>query len=533
MNIACIRHSQIPGSSKLFVDLLYHFDRVAEFYAHPPDLNAAHAAAKGIHLQPEHRHALVEALEARNAGGGPKVRESLDRLREPDTVVVATGQQVGLFGGPAFALYKALSAAKHAAALTEQGLPAVAVFWLATEDHDLDEIDHTRLLDASEQPRTLSAETQSRPEQPAGLAVVADPKIDELRQALAGLDFADETISLAEKAYAGAPTFGEAFARFFQALLADYGVILLDPLEPRIRSLAAPLIRRALEQNDEFAPALMERGRKLEEAGYHQQVQVGEETSLLFLMEGRRRKSLRRTSEGFAAGAAAHTLDDLLAKLDADPEAFSPNALLRPVLQDWLLPTVAFVAGPSELAYLAQSGVLYERLLGRAPVFLPRASFTVFDHRRRKLAERHGFAPADLLISAEDLRREIGRRLTPDEVARGLERSRNRVESALKDLDATLRSFDPTLAEALDRSQRKMVYQMTKIAGKVEREALLRDERAAREAAELSAWIYPQKAPQERYYGMLPFLARFGSRFPAAIYEAIRSDCPDHQALAL
>lgn len=533
MNIACIRHSQIPGASKLFVDLLYHFDRVADFYSQPPDLKQAHEAAQAIDLPAERRQALADALEPRNAAGGFKVQASLERLRQPETVVVATGQQVGLYGGPVFALYKALTAAKHAAALTAEGLPAVAVFWLATEDHDLDEIDHTRLLDASNAPRAVRAKTASRPDQPAGLAVVSDPKLDEVREALAGLDFAHHALALAEQAYAGSPTFGDAFAAFFAKLLEEYGVVLLDPLEPAVRRLAAPLVRRALEQNAELIPALVERGEALEAAGYHQQVQVADETSLFFLMEGSRRKVLKRTENGFVAGAAAHSLDDLLAKLDADPEAFSPNALLRPVLQDWLLPTAAFVAGPSELAYLAQSAVLYERLLGRAPVFLPRASFTVFDHRRKKLLDRHGFMPADLLVPAEDLQREIGRRLTPANVSQGLERSRSRIEGALAELESTLSEFDPTLAQALDASRKKILYQMGKVASKAEREALLRDQRAEREAAELTAWIYPDKSPQERRYGILPFLARFGPRFPAAIYQAIRSDCPDHQVLAL
>ena len=536
MNIACIRHSQIPGASPLFLDLLYRFDRVSHYYPHPPTLERAPAIAESIDFPAERRQALVEALRDRNALCGPSTQEALARLAEPETVVVATGQQVGLFGGPVFALYKALTAAKHAAWLTEQGRPAVAVFWLATEDHDLAEIDHARVLDAENQTRTVRAATESAPDQPAGRARVTDFGLDQLREALEGLDFADETLELVREAYAESPTFGDSFATLFARLLEPYGVILLDPLAPGIRRLAAPLVRKALERNGELNEALRERGAELEDDGYHAQVQVSDETSLLFLLDKQRRKVLRRATDGdsgFQAGGASYTLDELVARLDADPEAFSPNALLRPVIQDWLLPTVAFVAGPSELAYLAQSAVIYERLLGRAPVFLPRASFTLFDHRRRKLLERHRLAPSELFVPADDLRRRIGRSLTPPEVLRGVELSRKRIETAVADLDRTLSDFDPTLAEALGRSRKKMLYQVGKISSKIEREAVARDEQAERETEGLAAWTYPHRNPQERYYGILPFLARFGPRLSETVYEAIRHDCPDHQALAL
>ncbi len=538
MNIACIRHSLIPGSTPLFLDLLYRHDRVSELYPHPPELSAAHAAAQAIEHSAEHRQALVEALRPRNRAGGPRTQANLNKLAEPGTVVVAAGQQVGLFGGPVFSLYKALTAAKHAATLTEQGLPAVPIFWLATEDHDLAEIDHTRLLGGDNQTHEIRAGSEAVADQPAGLAVVAEPRLDELRLALSGLDYAEETLALVEQAYAGRPTFGDAFAALFARLLEPFGVILLDPLEPAIRRLAAPLIRRAIEQNAEFPPALMERGEALRAAGYHEQVQVSDASSLLFLLEdGRRgvpqRTVLKRTADGFRAAGDSYSTTDLLERLDREPGAFSPNALLRPVLQDYLLPTAAFVAGPSELAYLAQSDVLYERLLGRTPVFLPRASFTLFDARGVKLLKRYGLSPADTFVPAEELRHVLGGRLTPPEVARGVERSRGRVEGALDSLAEVLREFDPTLVAALGRSRKKMLYQVSKLESRIEREALRRDERAAGDAERLAAWAYPHNHLQERYYGILPFLARFGPGLTETLYKAVRHNCVDHQALAV
>jgi uncharacterized protein YllA (UPF0747 family) len=242
---------------------------------------------------------------------------------------------------------------------------------------------------------------------------------------------------------------------------------------------------------------------------------------------------LRLDGGVYKAGRKSYSHEQLQALLESEPEGFSPAALLRPVVQDYLLPTAALLGGPAELAYWAQSAVLYQRLLGRMPAALPRASFTLLDSRAGKLLTKYRLSIPDSMTYDTELRRRMAEHLTPPELQAQFERQGDAVDRALTELRGSLASFDPTLAQALERSARKIRYQFEKIRGKTGREILRRDERSAGDAERLAAWIYPHRGPQERRYSILSFQARFGPRLYDEIYDAIRPECTDHQALAL
>lgn len=529
----CIRHTDLPHTTRLFADLVYHFDRVRPFYRHAPFAAESYrAAAEQVQLDPAHRAALVAALEEENRGAGPPALEHLDRLSRPETLVVASGQQVGLYTGPIFTIYKALSAAKLAAELTDRGIPTVPVFWLATEDHDLEEINHVWVFDSSNQPIRLQAGAAGDSGRPVGGVRVADSAGDPLRRALASLPFGDQVSRLAAEAYADGATFGAGFKELLSRLLAPYGVLLLDPLSPAIRRLAAPVVRQAIDSAPELTAALLDRGKELEKAGYHVQVHMEEKTSLFFLLEQGRRIPLRRSGDRYHPGnGAVHTASQLLARLEQNPEDFSPNALLRPVVQDFLLPTVAYIGGPAELAYLAQAEVLYRRLLRRMPVALPRACFTILDARAEKLMARYGLTIFDVLHGAAGLEQRIADTLIPGPLQRTFQSSHDQIESALEGVERQLLAFDPTLAAALATSRRKIRYQFSKMRAKAGREGLRRSERARAEANYLLDLVFPEKTLQERLYSVLPFLARHGLSLMDRLYASIRFDCPDHQVL--
>lgn len=534
MNIACIPHSEIPGASRLFLDYLTRFERVKEYYSCPPELARAHQKSAAIDFPHDRRKDLVEALRRINRDAAPKTLEHLDLLARPGTVAVVTGQQTGLYGGPSFSLYKALTAAKYAAVLREQGQPAVPVFWLATEDHDLEEIDHVRFLDASDETRRLKADSNGRPSQPVGGVSISEPRTDDLRSAFKGLDWAADALASAEQAYQAGGSYGEAFASLFAALLEPYGLILIDPMDAGIRRIAAPLMGRVIREHGELVQQVRATSRRLEEAGYHAQVHLAEDTGLVFRIADNRRSPLKHDEDGFHGGKETFSAEQLVADLETDPEGFSPNALLRPVVQDWLLPTAAFIGGPAELAYLAQSRPLYDRLLGRTPVILPRASFTLLDDHAQKLLERYGLSVVDCLTPAAELRDRIAERLTPPELRGEIDAAKARVAHTLEGLDPVVEGFDHSLAAALETSRRKILYQVEKLGRKVEREALRRDGQAVRDAERLTQWIYPEKSPQERYFGALGFGARFGpERLARTIYDSIQPDCLGHQVLAL
>lgn len=506
-----VSHTDLAGTSRLFGDYVYHFDRVRRFYRGAPLEPASfRQVADSVDFPPERRRALVEALRGQNGDSA-----ELEALSRPGTCAVVTGQQVGLFLGPCYTIYKALTAVRLARRLTAQGLPCVPVFWLATEDHDYEEVNHCWVLDSSGSPCRIALAGAGGVQQPVGgIAIQSDPCGD-LRRALGDLPFAAEVMSLAEKAYAPHRRLGAAFRDLLRNVLSSYGLLCLDPLDPAIREIASPVLARAAGQAPALVQRVISRGKELEEAGYHAQVHVETDSTLLFLLEGGRRIALH-------AQAAA--------KL---PTALSPNALLRPVVQDYLLPTVASVMGPAEVAYMAQAQVLYEALDRRMPVVVPRSGFTLLDGGSGKLMDRYELTLGDLSVGEEALRERIARQLVPPSLHRSLESAKAETDSRTAALTNSLVGYDPTLAEAMERSRRKILYQLGKIERKVAREALRRDERATVEAARLSGLVYPHRHLQERFYSMLPFLARHGLELIDRIYEEIDLDSPDHRVLTV
>ena len=525
MEAACIRQTDIPHASRLFTDFSYHFDRVSRFYAHPPrDPRAVREAAEAIHYPDDRRRALVQALRRQNGDSA-----ALERLAQPGTVAVVTGQQVGLFSGPAYTMYKALTAAKIAAGLTTQGLSAVPVFWLATEDHDLAEVDHAWAFGADHQPVCLRSEAVADGQRPVGGIPFETLPLADLRHLLAGFPFGEEVSSLIESAYQPGVTFGDSFRRVMKALLGKFGLLYLDPLEEEVRSIGAPFLRNAIASAPDLKAAILQRSQELHEAGYHAQVHVEPQTSLFFLLERGRRVSLKSQNGNYLSRDARYSPEELARVA----EHLSPNALLRPVMQDYLLPTVMYIGGPAELAYLAQSEVLYERLLGRMPVAEHRASFTLLDARASKLMDRYRLEWADVYSGESGLREAIAEKLIPPSLRHTFEESTKAVESALFRIGRDLSQFDPTLVAALERSRAKILYQISKIDRKTGHEAIRRETRADADARFLSGLLFPNKHLQERLYSILPFLAKHGLGLLDTIYEAINLDCPDHQVMVV
>ncbi len=511
MEPACIRHTDLPGTSRLFADFVYHFDRVSRFYRHNPhDPESLRRAAAEIQYPDDRRAAIVHALRAQNGE-----TESLRRLAEPGVAAIVTGQQVGLFSGPAYTIYKAITAARLARDLSEQGIPAVPVFWLATEDHDFAEVNHAWIFDGATQPVRIEAPGEMNGRQrPVGGIVLDRPPVDELAAVLSGLAHGDEVIAAVADAYRPGVTMGEAFRALLKTLLRKLDLIFLDPLDPAIRQIGAPIVAQAFQAAPELKSALLARNKELEAAGYHAQVHLEEKTSLFFVLQNGERIPLR------SAG-------------DFDPTQLSPNALLRPVVQDYLLPTLAYIGGPAELAYFAQAQVIYDRLLGRMPVVTARTSFTLLEPRTEKLLKRYRLSVGDSFVDPDHLKERIARTLVPDSVERAFASASQGVRHNLDCLGEELNQFDPTLAASLKKAHAKIDYQLEKTRRKIERETMRRDERAVTDSKYLSGLLFPHRHLQERFYSILPFLAEHGLDLIDRLYEAAQIDCPDHHVLTI
>ncbi|MCU1328187.1 MAG: hypothetical protein JWN34_3557 [Bryobacterales bacterium] len=521
MHCTCVRHADLPNTSRLYSDLTSHFDRVADLYPYPTNSLDAIRRAAAFDFPAERRKAAVEALRPLNAGN-----PSLDRLAEPGTVAIITGQQVGLFSGPVYTIYKALTAIRIASDLNAAGIAAVPMFWLATEDHDFAEIDHGFAFGPDHQPirMNIQADGGAAP-RPVGERHIISSPIDELRKVLAGLPFADEAVDLATRAYAPGRTLGAAFTTLLREIFAKWNLLFIDPMHPAIRAHAAPILSEAVTRMPSLVRGVMDRSADLVHRGYHAQVLVDNQTSLVFALRNGERIALHRAGDGFTGAGRKWTAEELA----EDGSHLSPNALLRPVVQDYMFPTAAYVGGAAELAYLAQSAVLYDNLLGRQPVSFPRAGFTVIDERAAKRMGKYRLSVTDLLCTERELREKLAARLVPPGLSQRLTATQTAVSAALDTLDKELVRFDVSQSKALATSRRKIEYQMAKMVRKTGMQLLAKSEEATRDAASLSGLIFPDGHLQERVYCVLPFLASFGPEFVNDIYQQVRVECPDHQ----
>ena len=535
MECHCIPPGEVPHTTRLFATFLDDFARVGDFYAHPPSEEGILAAAREVAYDAAGRRALVDVLREQNEalGADGATARNLGRLAS-GAVAVVTGQQVGLFTGPSYSIYKALTAIRVAAQLTERGTDAVPVFWLAGEDHDLAEVNHCFWLGRSGLER-LESSAGDAPGRPVGEVRLGEGVRAVVRAAAALLEgaWAEEIGRGLEESYRPEETFGSAFGKLMARLFAGKGIILLDPLDVRLHRQAAPVYRRALEESTALVRELLARSKALDRSGYHAQVKVTERSTLLFMNLEGQRLPVRQRSGGFVVGRAEFSANELLEAIERAPEAFTANVLLRPVVQDALLPTAAYVGGPAEVAYFAQAEVAYRRLLGRMPAVLPRASFTLVEPHIARLLKKYGLELRDVVCGRQHLRAKMEREFLSKALGRQFAAGEKAIRRLLSGLRQPLGRFDKTLLGALDTAERKMLYQFLRLRGKVARAENFRSGVLDAHQRQLTDLLYPHHGLQERTLCFLPLLARHGPALLEGLAERATLGTTHHQVLFL
>jgi bacillithiol biosynthesis cysteine-adding enzyme BshC len=528
----CISFREIPQTTKLFLTFLEDFSKVSRYYSYAPTIDGLKKSAASIQLDPETRRTVVEVLREQNSafGSSPAAFKNLERLAN-GAVAVVTGQQVGLFGGPAYSIYKAITAARYAAELTVQGVDCVPIFWLATEDHDLAEIDHTSWVTSRGLHEFTLEPTAGGLGRRVG-EIILGPKVQALvSEAAATLEGpnADAVAQALRESYTAHDTFGSAFGKLTARLLAELGIILFDPLDPRLHQAAAKMYHRALDESATLRDALIERSKELERGGFHAQVMVARESTLLFFNVEGRRESLRERNGKFFAGKSSFTREELHAAIDKDPEAFTPNVLLRPIVQDVLLPTAAYVGGPAEVAYMAQTEVVFKRLISRMPAILARDSFTLIEPAVARLLTKYALTFEDLFAGHQEVRTEIEQSALPKALAKKFAAGEKSLAKLLAAYRDPLHKLDKTLVGALNLAEKKMLYQFSKLKGKAGRAENFRTGVLDRHERIIVDALYPHRGLQERTLGALPYLALYGGELLGSLESfATEKDPTEH-----
>src|SRR5208282_4213809 len=539
MKAQCLPFTQIPHTTRLFLDYLSYTASVRGMYPRSPIFSEwVKEESEGVAGDAWRGGKVSEILERQNRawGASPKALANIERLRR-GALAAVTGQQVGLFGGPLFSIFKALTAVKLAEQATVAGVDCVPVFWLATEDHDLAEVNHVALVSEHGLPESFAVESRAVADAPVG-AVKFGAEIEPVVERAATLLGDSEVTTWLRQAYRPGETLGSAFALLFARLFADWGVILLDPAEKDFHYLSKPLFRAALEQASELDEALLGRGKALEAAGYHQQVKVTSATTLLFEVKNGSRTVVHRRNNGanggeFAAGEERISPKELVDQIEQAPEKFSPNVLFRPVVQDYLLPTLVYTGGAAEVAYFAQAAVVYEKLLGRVTPILPRFSATLLEAKAERILTRYQLGLPDVFHGPGKVREAIAARSLPSDLQTRFSEAYASAEQSMAAVRESIGRLDSTLINAADRARMSMWNQINRLQRRASRAELLRNEVITRHADALSHALFPHKALQEREVSGVSFVARYGAELLANLYETIRPDCHDHQVIAV
>ena len=510
-------------------DYADNYSDVAALYAGDPNSSDAWRAA--IARAQQHGRncskiaAVVGAQQDRRAAPA-EARGAAALLQHRDTVAIVTGQQAGAFGGPLFTLLKAITAIQLARRVSaEHGVKAVPVFWVDAEDHDWDEVHAVTVLDAGFQPKKIELDPPAGAGQLPVASLKLDSRIDraitELQAALAPTDFTDWTLAGVKAAWHPGEGMATAFAIWLERVLGPHGLVVFESADPAAKPLVSDLFARELQFPGKTASLAADAGAALQARGHQPQVVPHPDSLSVFRLEESRRP-IKRQGDQFLVGDSVHSPASLAAEAVDHPERFSPNVLMRPIVQDALFPTVCYVAGPSELAYLGQLRGVYEHFGVPMPIMYPRATATLIDSATSRFLAKHDLPIEDLQRQDESaLNRLLEAQLpqTVDEAVSDAERS---VRQTMERVIEVMPDVDPTLAGAAKTTLGRMEHDLKGLRSKMIQAVKKRDETLRRQFSRAQAQIFPQGHPQERTLGVVYFLNRYGP----ALIDRLLADLP-------
>ena len=539
-----IPFSHMPGQSKLFIKYQEDPLSLRQFY---PSAGASHAEISEripevLANYTTDRGRLCDALDDINRaiGAGEKVFANISLLRDDDCVTVLTGQQAGLLAGPLYTIYKALSAVRAAECLRGRGFKAVPVFWVATEDHDFEEVNRAYVIDVKSELARLESHSAHAENEPVG-AVKLDDSISQTLSAmfdeLRPTEFTAGLRDVVTDAYLPDAGFGTAFGKLLAALTAEYGLIIVDPLSRELKRLSAPIYREAVLRARETVDALLRRNGELEDAGFDPQVAVGDDYFPLFWhSDDNQRLALRLTTNGIYKAKGVNrefTIDEIAATAENEPWRLSPSVVLRPVVQDFLFPTVCYFGGGAEIAYFAQNSEVYRCLDRPVTPILHRQSFTIVEAKHERTLKKYDLEFLDLFKGLEDLLPRIVDEFLDRDTARTFAEVEEAINTQLNRLDRELSDVDPTLAANLATRRRKVIYHIAALQKKFRNVEINKDETLRRRIDSLFVSLLPKEALQERTINIAYFLNQYGPRFVDWIYRSVDLDDRSHRVIYL
>ncbi|MGE5314544.1 MAG: bacillithiol biosynthesis cysteine-adding enzyme BshC [Acidobacteriota bacterium] len=532
------------GFSGLYVDYLNNYERVARYFA--GNYTAVADWQRTIEqavARPLDRATLVRVLHEQNRALHCSVRTlaNIDLLDNHNTVAVVTGQQLGLFSGPLYTLFKTITTLKLAEKLSID-FPSyhfVPVFWLEGEDHDFDEINSVTILNAQNELQQFTYLVGGQPfdRNPGATgAICIDETItalfDSLAASLTHTEYTDGVVELLRGYYKPGATLMEAFAGLMHRLFEETGLVLLNANHPELKQLMKPVFRREIETESDTSKLIIEKSVELEDQ-YHAQIKPKPINLFMFHKGGRFPLEPSEHDYYLKGTRQRYTRDELLSAIDATPEMFSPNVALRPVCQDMILPTVAYIGGPGEIAYFAQLKTVFEKFGVPMPIIYPRATATILEEKINKVLEKYSLTMPDLMGDLDLVLQKISEQVAEVKVEDLFSTMNAKIHAALVEGSFGIQQIDPTLKPVIDSTMQKFEQHLKGVKEKTQKAQQQKQEVSLKQIRKAASTLFPNENFQEREFTVLQFMNKYGIDFMKWLMSELVIDRFEHQVLQL
>ncbi len=539
-----LKYSEIPGFNDLYLDYLYNFEKVQSFYKQDFRDTSLYREkfAEISGSQRLHRNLLPEILsEQYNGIDISKSTESnIALLGKDKTIAVVTGQQLSIFGGPLYTIYKTITAIKLCRQLRDSydDFNFVPVFWLEGNDHDFDEVSYVNILDKTNNFKTITYNDGKDEETNRGsvgnisFGENFQQVIDEFLADMRDSEFKEELAGYIKDFYKVGTDFKTAFRKLLNKLFGEYGLVIFDPQDSKIKKMLRPVYQKEIENFQFHTDNAIQRSADLEE-NYHAQVKV--RPINLFITEGTGRYVLEPDEAGFRLRnkRVKFTKEELLNRLNEHPEDFSSNVLLRPICQDYILPTGFYVGGPSEIAYFAQVIPLYNYFEVPQPFVYPRASATIIEKNIMKVLEKYNLDFSDILMDEKELKTKVMAELSEINTDNGFATVEDEIKLAMDKLKEMVYAVDPTLVDNAGRTLDKMLQTLSQMKGKVDKAAERKNDTVLNQLDRLRVNLYPNGNYQERVFNYTTFAIKYGNDIVKWIYDELSINKFEHQLIEI
>lgn len=466
-----------------------------------------------------------------------QTKAQIEKVKKPNSLTVVTGQQVTLYGGPLYTVYKTITAILHAKKLEKAtGRPVVPIFWLADEDHDIEEVSTINLPDSNDQTEISYSLADYEYAPPASTIQLGDELSEAsqlLEENLDKTDFTAELLKNIHSCYRSDRTFGEAFGDLLMSLFGKHGLLLAGSLDSTTKFHTKNLLKKAVQAQEELTRALDHTTYSLKEAGYHDQVQV-QHSNLFYLTSSGKRIKIQYSDGIWSIPKKKWNSAELIAEIDNHAEQFSPNVFLRPVLQDFLLPVAAYAGGPGEIAYYAQMKDFYKCFGYKMPIIIPRYSLTIFESAIDRILDKLPFDWQQYRDRIEDLEKKFVETTDTVDIEKMFGIWRSQIDELSRSKRDEIGDIDPSLKASVGKAKAAYFSELDKLKGKVYRSVKEQEKVQLDRIKRIKNNLFPNGNLQEREVAFIYFINKYGPDLWDRVIDELSDEDPyNHLTLHL